>query len=123
MATGSTEPVRGEIWMVALGASRPGEPGKTRPATVVSVDDLVTGSDADLVVIIPLSSSANPSPLRPVITPDQGVEETSVAVCVAVRAVSRRRLVDRIGQTDRETLEEIERSLALILGLADGRSG
>ncbi|MBK5233359.1 MAG: type II toxin-antitoxin system PemK/MazF family toxin [Thermoleophilia bacterium] len=113
----STEPSRGEIWLTSLGASRPGEPGKNRPAVILSVDDLFTGSDEDLVVVVPLSSSAAVTPLRPVVTPDEGVEEQSVAVCRAVRAVARRRLIRRIGVTGRGTIGEIEHSLTLILGL------
>lgn len=115
---GSTEPSRSEVWLVSLGAARPGEPGKSRPAVVVSVDDLLTGADEDLVIVVPLSSSAGVTPLRPVVTPGDGVDQTSVAVCRAVRAVARRRLVRSIGAVPRVTMREIERSLALILGIA-----
>jgi mRNA interferase MazF len=38
----STEPQRGEIWLTSLGAARKGEPGKNRPAIVVSVDEMST---------------------------------------------------------------------------------
>ena len=113
----STEPVRGEIWLASLGASRPGEPGKNRPAVIVSVDELTTGSSEDLFVVVPLSSSTPATLLRPVVTRDQGVNEQSVAVCRAVRSIARRRLIRRIGNADRGTLGEIENSLALILGL------
>ncbi len=113
----STEPSRSEIWLVSLGASRPGEPGKTRPAVIVSVDALLTGADEELVVVIPLSSSAGVTPLRPVVTPGDGVDQTSVAVCRAVRAVARRRLIRRIGTVPRETMAEVEHSLGLILGI------
>lgn len=39
----STEPRRGEIWLVSLGAARAGEPGKNRPAIVISVDEILAG--------------------------------------------------------------------------------
>ncbi|TXB91664.1 type II toxin-antitoxin system PemK/MazF family toxin, partial [Mycobacterium tuberculosis] len=35
------EPRRGDLWLVSLGAARAGEPGKHRPAVVVSVDELL----------------------------------------------------------------------------------
>jgi mRNA interferase MazF len=113
----SNSPTRGEIWLVAFGASRPGEPGKHRPAVILSVDDLLSGSGRDLLVVIPLSSSAAPSSLRPVVTPDEGIDEVSVAICRAVRSVSRDRLIQPLGVVRRGTLEEIEHGLGLILGL------
>lgn len=41
----SPEPRRGEIWLVSLGTARKGEPGKNRPAIIVSVDEVSTGVD------------------------------------------------------------------------------
>lgn len=69
----STEqPRRGEIWLVSLGAGRRGEPAKTRPAIVISVDELLTGSDEELVVVVPLSSSRAPSKLRSAVSAAEG---------------------------------------------------
>lgn len=113
----STGPRRGEIWLVSLGAARKGEPGKSRPAIVVSVDEIWSGVEDELLVVVPLSSSRAPSSLRPSVSPAAGVDEGSAAICRAVRAVSRRRLLRRIGTAKRETLDEIERALALILGI------
>ncbi|MGF2943794.1 type II toxin-antitoxin system PemK/MazF family toxin, partial [Mycobacterium sp. Lab-001] len=39
------EPRRGDVWLVALGAARAGEPGKHRPAVIVSVDEILAGVD------------------------------------------------------------------------------
>lgn len=111
---------RGEIWLVALGAARRGEPGKTRPAIVVSADELSTGAEDELFVIVPLSSSRAPSPLRPEILPREGIASRSSAICRSVRAVSRTRLLRRIGLVEAETLSEVELALATILGI--GRS-
>jgi len=112
------EPRRGEIWLVSLGAARSGEPGKNRPAVIVSVDELLTGLQDELIVVVPLSSSRQPSALRPPVAPGAGVDQDSAAVCRAVRAVARSRLLRPIGQTSPETLDEVERALATILGLA-----
>jgi mRNA interferase MazF len=110
-------PRRGEIWLVALGAGRAGEPGKTRPAVVVSVDELSTGAPQDLIVVVPLSNSLAPSALRVEVMPIAGVDRPSRAVCRAVRAVVHSRLVHRIGSVEPATMREIETVLALILGL------
>jgi len=116
----SPEPRRGEIWLVALGAARKGEPG-SRPAIVVSVDDLVAGMEDELFVVVPVSSSRAPSLLRPKVSPDEGIDGESAAICRGVRAVSRSRLLRPIGRLRPETLREVEQALAMILGI-EGRS-
>lgn len=102
---------------MALGSGRSGEPGKHRPAVVISVDDILTGVEDELVVMVPVSSSRAHTPLRPRVTPGEGVDTTSVAICRGVRAVARSRLLERLGTLQPETMREIERGLGLILGL------
>ncbi|OBG01292.1 toxin [Mycolicibacter sinensis] len=116
-ATALPEPRRGDLWLVALGAARTGEPGKHRPAVVMSVDDLLAGIDDELVIVVPVSSSLAHTPLRPHVSPAEGVDTPSVAVCRGVRAVARSRLLERLGTLQPDTLREIERGLALILGI------
>ncbi|MDO8209714.1 type II toxin-antitoxin system PemK/MazF family toxin [Conexibacter sp. CPCC 206217] len=117
----STEPHRGEIWLVSLGAARKGEPGKNRPAIVISVDDIVAGAEHELFVVVPVSSSRAPSLLRPRVSPQEGIDGDSAAICRGVRAVSRSRLLRPIGTLEPGTLREVERALALILGIAEIR--
>jgi mRNA interferase MazF len=113
----SPEPHRGEVWLVSLGAARKGEPGKSRPAIVVSVDEILTGVEEELLVVVPISSSRAPSPLRPRVSPEEGVDTESLAICRGVRAVTRTRLLRRLGKLKPETLSEVERGLAGILGI------
>ena len=117
--TVSAEPRRGDLWLVALGAARAGEPGKHRPAVIVSVDDILTGVDDELVVVVPVSSSRSGTPLRPQVSPAEGVDTASVAVCRSIRAVARTRLLERLGTLSPDTMRQVERSLALILGIRD----
>ena len=112
-----TEPRRGELWLVAFGAARPGEPGKRRPAVIVSTDEMLTEVEDELIVVVPVSSSRARTPLRPSISPDEGVDADSVAVVRGLRAVSRARLVQRLGTVRPETLHDIEDALALVLAL------
>ena len=51
--TALPEPRRGELWLVALGAARAGEPGKHRPGVIVSVDEILAGIDEELIVVVP----------------------------------------------------------------------
>lgn len=113
----STEPRRGEIWLVSLGAARRGEPGKNRPAIVLSVDEIVAGVEHELFVVVPVSSSRAPSPLRPRVSPDEGIDGDSAAICRGVRAVSRSRLLRPIGRAGADTMREVEQALAMILGI------
>jgi mRNA interferase MazF len=110
-------PKRGEVWLVSLGAARRGGPGKNRPAAVVSVEELLTGAEHELVVVVPISSSREPSALRPAVATSEGVKSESVAIPRAVRAVARRRLLRRLGALQGETLRAIENSLATVVGL------
>jgi mRNA interferase MazF len=114
---GSTEPRRGEIWLVSLGAARKGEPGKNRPAIVISADEIVAGVEDELLVVVPVSRSRAPSLLRPPVSREEGVDEDSAAICRGVRAVSRSRLLRPIGRLKPETLRDLEQALALVLGL------
>ena len=113
----SVEPRRGDIWLVSFGAARAGEPGKHRPAVVISIDQLNAQHDDDLIMVVPLSSSRAPSALRPEVSSAEGVERPSRAICRATRAVARARLLQRSGAVLPDTLGEIERTLLVILGL------
>jgi mRNA interferase MazF len=117
----STEPRRGEVWLVSLGAGRVGEPAKNRPAVVISADAQNIGATAaDLIVVVPLSSSRAPSPLRPEIPASAGVDQTSRAICSAVRGLARPRLLRRLGELGPEPLAQVEWALSLVLGLGHG---
>lgn len=113
----STEPRRGELWLVSLGAARKGEPGKNRPVVVMSVDDINTGVPDELLVVIPVSSSRAPSPLRPDVSTSEGVERSSVAVSRGIRAVARSRFLERLGAVAPDTMANIETALGMILGI------
>ncbi len=113
----STEPRRGEIWLVSLGAARKGDAGKNRPAIIVSVDEISTGVEDELFVVVPLSASRATSSLRPRVSPGEGIAKESAAICRGVRAVTRGRLLRRVGKAKPETLSEVERALAMILGI------
>ena len=111
------EPRRGELWLVGLGAGRSGESAKHRPAVVLSADELLNGLDDELIVVVPVSSSSRHTPLRPVISPAEGTDRNSVAICRGIRAVSRSRLIERLGTLESSTMLEIERAVGAILGI------
>lgn len=112
-------PRRGEIWLVSLGAAREGEPGKNRPAIVVSANELNSEDPRELLVVVPLSTSRAASALRPEIAAGEAIDRPSRAICSGVRAVARGRLLRRLGTVPAPTLAEINRVLTLVLGLSD----
>ncbi|AWM41613.1 mRNA interferase EndoA [Gemmata obscuriglobus] len=93
-----TAPVRGEVWMLDLSPVRGHEQQGTRPALILSVDAF-NSSKAELVVVLPVTSKkkyALPThiPLDP---PEGGLTMPSVVLCDQVRAVSKDRLIRRLG--------------------------
>lgn len=116
--TALNEPRRGQLWLVALGAGRAGEPAKHRPAVVVSVNEILAGVESELIVVVPVSSSRASTPLRPRVNSSEGVDVDSVAVCRAVCGVTRSRLIGPLGALETDTMRAVERALGLILGIA-----
>lgn len=110
-------PVRGEIWLTALGAARPGEPGKTRPALVLTPNELLVDSPADLVTIVPISTTVPASRLNPPIKGRGALEAPSVAVVRAVRSVARKRLVRRLGEATNDEARLVDQALLVSLGI------
>jgi mRNA-degrading endonuclease toxin of MazEF toxin-antitoxin module len=86
-------------------------------AIIVSADELVTGSEHDLIVAVPLSSSLADSKLRPTIPATAGIDAESAAIPRGIRGVSRSRLLRRIGEVEPETLAAVERALTTVLAL------
>jgi mRNA interferase MazF len=114
----SADPRRGEIWLTAFGAARRGEPGKHRPAVVLSADGILVGRPDELIVVVPFSSSVTPSVLRPQVDPSAGIDRSGVAICRGIRGVARSRLLRHVGAVDDEKMSEIEQALGLVLGTA-----
>lgn len=114
----STEPpVRGELWLASLGAAKPGEPGKTRPALVLTPAEMLIGSPAELISVVPLSSSLPAGALSPPIRSNE-LDASSVAVVRAVRGVARKRLVQKIGTATEREIQHVEQALLVALGIA-----
>lgn len=112
-------PRRADVWIVRFGAGRVGEPTKNRPAIVLSDDALVTGSPTDLFVVVPLSSSLQPSMLRPAVlaSTDAAIAHDSVAVVTAIRGVPRARLLSHVGPLSATALERVVAALQAVLAL------
>ncbi len=110
-------PCRGDIWLADLNPVRGHEQAGKRPVLVISVDPFNAGR-ADLVVVIPITSTIRPIPFHVVVQPPEGgLTNSSALLCEAVRSVSKDRLVSRWGSITPATLAQVEDRLRILLGL------
>lgn len=109
--------LRGAVWMADLNPTRGREQAGKRPVLVIS-DDRLNQSRADLVIILPVTSTDRgiPSHVR-VDPPEAGLKNISFILCEAVRSVSKDRLVHYLGAVAAHTLLGVEDRLRLLMRL------
>lgn len=108
---------RGEIWLADLNPIRGHEQAGRRPVLIVSVDPF-NQSRADLVVVIPITSTLRNIPWHIVIRPPEGgLTNPSALLCEAVRSISKERLLTRWGAATPATLALVEDRLRMLMGL------
>jgi len=111
------DPLRGEIWNVNLDPTKGRQQQGTRPALVVSHDRFNKGP-AELVVIVPLTTTFRGIPLHVAIAPPEGgVKRPSFAKCEDVRSVSKQRFSRRWGSVSATTMAAIADRLRVLLDL------
>jgi mRNA interferase MazF len=88
---------RGEVYWVNLDPTFGTEIKKTRPALIVSPDDL--NGALPRVIIAPLTSKGQPLGCRPEITFNK---RPSRLLLDQIRSVDKRRLLDKIGVIEKE---------------------
>ena len=88
-----------------------------RPAVIVS-NDIFNGSQATLVVVLPVTTKAKAirSFLR-VDPPEGGLNQKSFVICDQIRTMTKARLSRRVGILSERTVHEIERRLKFLLDL------
>jgi mRNA interferase MazF len=94
-----SNPLQGEVWLFDPDPVKGNEIGKkVRPALIVS-NNLLNKGLSGLVIIVPISSKDKGIASHIRIDPPQGgVNFTSFAMCEQVRAISKERLVKRLGK-------------------------
>ena len=107
----------GEIWLVSLDPTLGAEIQKTRPALIVSDDEL---GILPLRIIVPITDwkphyTDTPWLLEIAPNTDNGLSKPSAADCFQVRSVSTTRFVRRLGTVDEFFLSGIENALAKVL--------
>tara|TARA_B100002019_G_scaffold196767_1_gene170413 strand:- start:221 stop:547 length:327 start_codon:yes stop_codon:yes gene_type:complete len=105
---------RGELVTIAL----QGDLGKPRPALIIQANEF---SETVSVTILPVTSHLVDAPLlRVPLSPDQesGLTKESQVMIDKIITVKRAKIGQRIGRVSAEKLLQVERSLALFLGIA-----
>jgi mRNA interferase MazF len=104
---------RGDLVVAAF----PGDYGKPRPALVIQSDGF---SQLEAVAVLPLTSDLYPAALiRINVTPDQtnGLRQRSHIMVDKAATISRRKIGQRIGRLDTETMGAVAAALARFLDI------
>ena len=91
---------RGEIWLVSLDPTVGSEIQKTRPCVIVSPPEI--NDHLRVCLVAPLTSGSRPAPFR-IATEVAGKE--GLMLLEQIRSVDSNRLVKKVGQLDRLTLQ------------------
>lgn len=110
-------PQRGEVWFASLDPTRGREQAGHRPCLVVSADPFNRGQ-ADLVVVLPITSRDKGIPLHIAIDPPEGgLKARSFVKCEDIRSISKDRLSKAWGVVSPATLARVADRLRLLLVL------
>jgi mRNA interferase MazF len=108
-----------EIWLIDLDPTKGAEIQKRRPAVIVNDDRL---GKLPLKVIVPITDWKDHYKIAPwmvKIEPDttNGLSKISSADCFQIRSISEQRLIKKLGEVDRNTLNDIKEAVRKVLDL------
>lgn len=111
------QPSRGEVWFVDLDPAKGQEIRGERPCLVISVDEFNRGP-ADLVVVLPITSTDTGIPFHVRIDPPEGgIKNTSYIKAEQPRCITTNRLDNLLGSVSERTLLEVSDRLRILLAL------
>lgn len=111
------QPSRGEVWFVDLDPTKGEEIRGERPCLVVSVDEFNHG-EADLAVVLPITSTDTGNPFHFRLDPPEGkVKDTCFIKTEQPRCISTNRLDKLWGTVSKATMQEVADRLQILLGL------
>ncbi|MBK1700895.1 type II toxin-antitoxin system PemK/MazF family toxin [Thiococcus pfennigii] len=106
--------MRGDLVTIAM----QGDFGKPRPALVIQADHF---SEHATVTVLPVTSTLVAAPLlRIAVEPsaENGLQQTSQVMVDKAMTVERDKVGQTFGRIDADTMVEVERCLAVFLGIA-----
>ena len=98
---------RGEVWLAIVGR-------KPRPVLIVTRDEVLDVRAN--VTVAEVTTQARGLAVEVPIDTDTGIDRSSVVNCDGLHTVSQRRLTQRLGTVDDNTLDEVCGAIAMALG-------
>ena len=106
---------KGEVWFVDIPQGSGHEQTGLRPVVVLS------DVEADIVIVVPFTSNLQalrfPHTVEAKPSAKNGLKATSVALVFQLRAIDKRRLIEKIGELEEDALRDVERIIKAILQL------
>lgn len=99
-------PARGDIWLVTLSPTTANEQAGTRPCVVVSVDRF-NAMPIQQAIVVPVTTKDRQLPHHISLAAGDTLPRPSWALCEAVRAVSTKRFLRKLGSARPEELAAI----------------
>ena len=115
-------PQRGQIWLVDFNRKSEKEINKIRPTLVVSNN--IQNELDEQIIMAPLTSDEIKEIADYEVfiknTKETGLDKPSKVLLQRVRAVDKElRLIEYLGEVDKETMKEVEKALKTVLDLED----
>lgn len=113
-------PFRGEIWWADLGEPRGSEPGYRRPVLIVQ-DDHFNRSNLATVIVLSLTSNRKYETMPGNVSlpkEQSGLAKDSVVNVTQLTAIDKAWLDEIVSELPLHLMDEIDRSLSLVLGLS-----
>ena len=109
---------RGDVFLVDLNPIRGTEQAGIRPVLVIQIDK--ANKVSPHTIVIPFTTR-----IREAVLPSHtkipagagGLEKDSVLLCEQVRVIDKARLMKKLGSLSADYMEQVERSLKIILGM------
>lgn len=122
MPTKQPDPQRGEVYLVQFDPTRGAEIRKTRPALIIQNDISNRKSRITIVAAVTSQFDERLYPTEVLIAAgDAGLQRDSVVLLNQVRSIDRQRLLKRLGRLANTTMQQVDRAIAISLGLIDPR--
>jgi len=113
-------PKRGSVYLVSFDPTIGVEIKKTRPAVIISND--VANQYSPIVIVAAITGRAEPKFDEVLIKPPEGgleggLAKPSVIQPNQIRSIDKRRLVKKLGELSKETVQALNTALQITLGL------
>ncbi len=107
--------LRGDVWSVDLNPTIGREQAGKRPALIVSADGF-NKSQAELIVVLLITSRKKNIPLHVEVTPPEGgLNIISYIKCEDICSISKERLTEYMGTVSSEVMNRVQKILRLLL--------